>query len=162
MINKIFHPGDLPDSDQWSLAHVALGVKKYNDLGQPRGFSKDIAPDWYQNLNENQLEQYWDLQEKYLQDCLAWIDGLGVNEAYIQGVDEDREKDLLSKTNVVDGEFKWSSKLVEIVPTLNFQNLYLKANDGSELIIFESDTETVFIHDASNSLPDRLKSPLKV
>ena len=158
--NGLFHPANLEDSSKWFLCHTLIGTKKYTSLDKPWNFSDDLAPDWYRRLDEEGREPVWESQENYLARLLEWISDIGISEAYVSGAGESREREVLEKFHVpAEGYFDWSTELCKVIPELNIYNLYLKGDDGSELIVFESDTETVFIHDADQTLPSSLAEP---
>lgn len=157
---EVYHPSKLGPSDKWLLCHVILGAKKVTELSDPSRFSRELCPEWYRELPESKLEMTWDAQEKYTRRILQWINGIGIVDAFISGAEEDRER-LLGKDYdlPVEGHFAWSNGLIDVLPRLNIYNLYLRAKDGSEFIIYESETETVFVRDCNNTFPEKLRSP---
>lgn len=154
--NELYHPS-LGRAQDWAICHVTLGIKNYKELGEPTGFG-DVAPAWYEHLSEASLEAIWQKEEEYLVQLLQWIDSRQIVKSFISGADQTRERKMLEQFGVpAEGYFKWSSELIGVVPDLNIDNLYLEAKDNSALILYESDSATIFIRDPNKTTPDRLR-----
>jgi hypothetical protein len=158
--DNLYHPSEFTDTSSWLICHATIGALRYDAVGKPFVFTSAIAPEWFAETSEEDMEDVWDEQDKYIRASLEWLQSKGITSARVSDLAGNADKQKLEVFSLdSEGYFTWSSDVLDILPSINFYELVLKAEDGSEIIIFESDTQTLFVKDPRNDFPESLRQP---
>lgn len=154
------YPTDVAPAKEWMMCNALIGAKSYEVLGCPVSFNEEIAPQWYNELNdENQLENIWAEQERYVKSLLNWMASKGITQIYFDGAYDDTESWFKEKhPKNGDNQIRWSDSLINDLPQVNIYNVFIESVDGTLLIAYES-WDTLLVRDVSNNLPEELKQP---
>lgn len=160
---RVYHPQDIEPNTQWFLCNALLGASDYEKLGKPLAFSKDLGPEWYKEIeDETILKQIWNQEDSYVTDLLSWFDKKGITDFYFDGAQQTDENWFMHKYQTEDngGISSWRSSMISDLLKVNINNVYLRAADGSQLIVYET-WETVFVDAEVNSMSSRLRKPMQ-
>jgi hypothetical protein len=158
----IYHPNDLGNPANWLMCNALIGAVSYKELGSPIEFGEAIAPKWYTDLkddNQDDLEYVWSKQEEYLAGILSWIASKDITRCIFHGAYDNDEAWFHQKyTPSEDGSISWQSELAEDLTSVNVDNMYIEAEDGTLLVAYGT-WDSLFVQDPTGTLPEIFKAP---
>jgi hypothetical protein len=141
------------------MCNALIGAKTFEELERPISFGVGIEPGWYTDLKDGpQLEAVWEAQEKYVKELLGWISDKEVESFYFDGAYEKTEAWFEKRYAGKEGKIRWDKTMIEDIPKVNIQNVFIKAKDGSTVIFYET-WDTIFVKDPLGDLPKQLIKP---
>jgi hypothetical protein len=156
---NLYHAQDIKPIKSWLMCNALIGAKDYAELGRPISFSSEVAPHWYTELkDETTLQVVWDKQDEYLKELLAWIETKEIIEVHFNGAVQNDEKWFKKKYKFEDDSdaLEWVHELIDDLPRVNVQYLFIRTTNNTKLIAYES-WDTIFVDDVDNELPAKLK-----